>query len=281
MLYAAGLLALEAGDTGAARERFRRLLALGQRREQARFYLGRATEAEGDYDRALDWYRQVGGQLRGDAQLRIATVLAAQGRLEDARRHLQGLRQRQPDMAVPSFAVEGDILRNAGRPEESLDLLTRALDQHPDASDLRYSRAMTAIGLDRIGQAVSDLEHILELEPENAQVLNALGYTLVDSTERVDEGAELIRRAFELNPDDPAIIDSMGWAAYRQGRPEEALAYLRQAHGMIDDAEIAAHLGEVLWTLGQRDEARAVWQDALEADPDHPVLRRTMERLLP
>lgn len=281
VLYAAGLLALEAGDTGAARERFRRLLALGERRDQARFYLGRAAEAEGDHGQALEWYRQVSGQLRDDAQLRIASVLAAQDRLEDARQHLRNLRQNQPDLSVASFVVEGDLLRNAGRAEESFQVLSEGLERYPDNGDLRYSRAMTAIAMDRVQQAVDDLEYILERDPENAQVLNALGYTLVDSTERVDEGAELIQRAFELNPDDPAIIDSMGWAAYRQGRPEEALAYLRQAHEMIEDAEIAAHLGEVLWILGRRDEARAVWQDAVEASPDHPVLRRTMERLLP
>ena len=281
VLYAAGLLSLEAGDTEAARRHLRRLLAVGERREAARYYLGRVAEAEGEPDEALKWYRQVSGELRDDAQLRVATVLAQRGHLQQARDHLESLRRQNPELYGPTHVVEGDLLRNAGRLEESHEVLSRALEERSEDADLLYGRAMTAIALDRIDQAVADLRRILDNDPDNAQVLNALGYTLVDSTGRVDEGAELISRAFELSPDDPAIIDSMGWAAFRQGRPEEALGYLQQAHVMVDDPEIAAHLGEVLWTLGERERARRIWQEALEAAPDHPILRRTMDRLLP
>ncbi|HKX57075.1 MAG TPA: tetratricopeptide repeat protein, partial [Xanthomonadales bacterium] len=146
---------------------------------------------------------------------------------------------------------------------------------------IRYSRALIAADQGNIELAESDLMFVLAQDSENAPALNALGYTLADQTDRLDEAEDLIRRAYELMPDDAAITDSMGWVAFKQGRLEEAESYLRQALGLDNNPEIAAHLGEVLWVMGRKDEAQEVWNAALETTADNRVLNSTLDRLLP
>ncbi|MGD8547900.1 MAG: tetratricopeptide repeat protein, partial [Thiohalophilus sp.] len=143
---------------------------------------------------------------------------------------------------------------------------------------LLYARALTAEKLDRLDVTIKDLQTIIEQEPNNAEALNALGYSLVDATDRIDEGINYIKRAFQLKPDDPAIVDSMGWAYYRKGDYDKALSYLRKAFNMLKDGEIAAHLGEVLWVSGRKDDARKVWEDALRDTPKHQILLNVIQR---
>jgi len=280
VVYATALLAMDAGQMEEARNYLLKLVNEGQRTDAAYYYLGRIAEQEGDYKGGIRWYSRVGGEYRGQAQLRIAVALADHGELEKARSRLRSLRRENPDMAVRGYTVEGDLLRSAGRLQDSLDLYTKALAEHSDNADLLYGRAMTAVQLDRLELAEKDLRHIIEQDPNNAQALNALGYTLVDETDRVEEGLSLIEKAYNIKPDDPAIQDSMGWAYYRMGKLEKAVGYLEDAHEGSDEPEIAAHLGEVLWKLGNRDRARQVWQDVLERDPDNPYVRETMDRLM-
>lgn len=280
VVYATALLAMDAGQLEEARNYLLKLVNDGQRADAAYYYLGRIAEQEGDYQGAIRWYSRVGGQYRGQAQLRISVVLADHGELDKARSRLRSLRRENPDMAERSYAVEGDLLRSAGHLQESLDLYRTALAEHPDSQDLRYGRAMTAVQLDRLDLAEQDLRHIIKQDPNNAQALNALGYTLVDETDRLEEGLSLIEKAYNIKPDDPAIQDSMGWAYYRMGKLEKAVGYLEDAHEGSDEPEIAAHLGEVLWKLGNRDRARQVWQDVLKQDPDNPYVRETMDRLM-
>ncbi|MBS0327883.1 MAG: tetratricopeptide repeat protein, partial [Proteobacteria bacterium] len=156
-----------------------------------------------------------------------------------------------------------------------------ALAAHPDSPDLIYDLAMVAEKLDRVDEAEKRLKHLVALKPNDAQALNALGYTLVDRTTRANEGYALIQRAHKLAPDDPFILDSMGWALYRLGRLDEAQAYLQRALDSRSDAEIAAHLGEVLWRKGDRDRARALWSKQLALHPDNAVLKETVHRLEP
>lgn len=281
VLYSAALVALESGRYDFARQCLMRLRERDGQENVAAYYLGRLAELEDDSETALRRYERAGGEYRGEAQLRIALVLADQGRVIQARNHLAELREGDSGLAPRTWAIEGELLRDAGRVAESVEVLSRGLDAYPENTDLLYGRAMSEIARDRLEPGERDLRRIIEAEPENAHALNALGYTLVDRTERVDEGAELIERAYELQPGDPAIIDSMGWAAYRQGELQEAREYLERAYELARDAEIAAHLGEVLWHLGERERARAIWEAAREDAPDHPVLRETMERLLP
>jgi Flp pilus assembly protein TadD len=162
-----------------------------------------------------------------------------------------------------------------------MTVLDEALEAHPQEPDLLYSRALLAERLDRVDQAVADLEHILEQDPDNASALNALGYTLADRTERYVEAHAYIRRALEQRPEDPAILDSMGWVLYRLGRLEEAEDYLRRAYSRLQDAEVAGHLAVVLWERDRRDEAREILRRALERDPDDEDLRRLQQRWMP
>jgi Flp pilus assembly protein TadD len=177
--------------------------------------------------------------------------------------------------------AEAQLLRDTGDDAGAYRVLAQSLDEHPDTPDLIYDLAMVAEKLDKIDEAETRLKRLVELKPDDAQALNALGYTLVDRTPRTDEGLALIERAHKLSPQDPFILDSLGWAFYRMGRLDDAERYLRQALDGRPDAEIAAHLGEVLWRKGERDQARALWKAQLDTHPDNAVLKETVRRLAP
>lgn len=183
---------------------------------------------------------------------------------------------------VETYLNTSEVALSLDAPDVANRLLSQALDQYPQNIPLRYARAISWMLLDKVAAAESDFRWLLERQPENPRVLNALGYTLVDKTARVDEGQRLIEQAYALEPDNAAIIDSMGWAEFRQGRVNSALEYLRRAHAKSpDNAEIAAHLGEVLWVLGDKAQAKTVWRKAQQAHPQDAVLLDTLERLLP
>ena len=277
--YAVGLLTLEAGYPERAKPYFEQLIKQGHEPNAAAYFLGRIAEDAKNYATATKWYRKTRGQYRERAQLRLAVVLAEQGKLTEARQALAGLRARKPQAAVQAYLVESEILRRADKPEQAFDVLGHALKDHPQDGDLLYGRAMIAVNLGRLGIAEKDLRAIISEDPDNAQALNALGYTLVDMTDRVQEGAELIRRAFAQEPDSAPIIDSMGWAEYKLGRPEKALPYLRKAYDKEKDPEIAAHLGEVLWVLGRHKAAQAVWDEGLKQAPENESIHKAMQRL--
>jgi Flp pilus assembly protein TadD len=163
-------------------------------------------------------------------------------------------------------------------PKAAFDLLTAALKEMPGQSELLYSRALIAERLGRVDILESDLRAVLATNPNDPNALNALGFTLVDHGTRLDEAQELLERAMKLKPNDPAVLDSWGWLQYRRHNLEEAAIYLQRAYRLMDDPEIGAHLGEVLWEKGQRDEARKIWRAALKRDPDHQQLRRIREK---
>jgi tetratricopeptide (TPR) repeat protein len=194
---------------------------------------------------------------------------------------MQRLRRNDPENAVEIYLIEGQILSDLALHGEAWQLYDQALAVHPDEEDLLYSRALAAEKIDRIDLAEQDMRRILELDPDNVRALNALGYTLADRTDRYEEAFGLIQRAYAIDPDDPAIIDSMGWAHYRLGNLAEARKFLQQAWDMTGDGEIGAHLGEVMWVQGDRDEARRIWAEAKENTPDNPVLRKVLERFMP
>jgi tetratricopeptide (TPR) repeat protein len=249
--------------------------------EEKAFQAGQGAELLGRTEEALQWYQQLLGTGRDRvAGLRAAYLLAGEGRLEDARNTLVRLRmRREPEIMQDSFQAEGQILLQAGEPELAFDLLSEALEALEDNTALLYSRSLVAAQLNRLEVAESDLRSIIGREPQNAAALNALGYTLADQTDRYDEAEELIRAAYALQPGEASIIDSMGWVAFRQGRLEEAERFLREAWEMDQNAEIAAHLGEVLWLLGRQDDAVAAFNDGLAADAQNATLLETMGRL--
>ncbi len=278
--FSLGVLALEQGHLDEAREHLLQLIDLGKKRDEAAFYLGRIEALEERVPEALSWYRQVErGGLWIEAQIRVAYLLARQGEQDQAIDLLQQLRNQVPEHSVQLFLVEGEILQTHGVAGEAMVFYGEALESHPDEQDLLYARGLLAAFLGRIDVMERDLKKILQQEPGHANALNALGYTLADQTDRYPEALGYIERALALKPDAPAILDSMGWVQYRLGNLQEALRYLRKAFGIEQDAEIAAHLGEVLWVDGDKEEARKIWEEALVEEPESEYLQKVMRRL--
>lgn len=231
--------------------------------------------------RAAEWYAQVREGSQVDrAMIRRAVLLAEENRLDEARSLLVLARDtEQPEQRERAYLVEAELLTEAGFADESLILLTQALRETPNSVGLLYARAISAVETDDLDLAEQDLRRIIRIDGENAMALNALGYTLTDLTSRHNEAYRLIRRALELAPEEPAILDSMGWVYFRLGRPEEALPYLEQALARGDNPEIAAHLAEVLWTLDQKDRAKALLRETSERHPDDEHLLDVVGRL--
>jgi tetratricopeptide (TPR) repeat protein len=252
----------------------------GERASDAHYYLGRIAELRHQPSLALDHYEKVSsGSQALDASVRRAAMLAKLGRIGEARTTLSQLRQQFPPLADRFTLAEGEILLDANRIDQALDLYNKALTQDPDDADLLYSRSLVYERAGQLDQAEADLRRILDKSPDDARALNALGYMLIVHSERLEEAQKLIGRAIELTPDEPAVIDSLGWLRYRQGRTQEALPLLQKAYELFPDPEVAAHLGEVLWASGDRDRARAVWARASRDDPDNTALRDTVKRL--
>jgi tetratricopeptide (TPR) repeat protein len=248
--------------------------------DAAHFNLGRAYEELQDHDSALREYALVGpGNDYLPAQQSRSQLLMASGRIDEASRALAKARESQPDYAIQLYLIESEALASNQHPGRAWRLIEQALGEFPEDLNLLYTRAMLAEKRNDIAQLEQDLRFILEREPDNAMALNALGYTLADRTTRYAEAQQLIEQALQLNPDDPAILDSLGWVNFRQGNLPEAERLLRQALERFPDHEVAAHLGEVLWVSGQQREARKVWAKALKDQPDSPVLRSTLLRL--
>ncbi|MBN2886128.1 MAG: tetratricopeptide repeat protein [Chromatiaceae bacterium] len=278
VLFAVGVLSLQLDDLDGARHAFTRLYDTGQRRDEAAYYLGQVEEHAGHVGQAIDWYQQVRDANASDAQVRIALLEARAGRVERAREILQRLRDQAPADGLVLYLIEAEILVEAGENSQAMEVFDAALRAYPNDPDVLYARALHAVALERIDQAERDLRRIIADDPHHADALNALGYTLADHTERYEEARVLIERAYALKPEEPAILDSMGWIQFRLGNHEQALSYLRQALEALNDGEIAAHLGEVLWTMGREAEAWKVWEAALAEHPDHAYLKRVVER---
>lgn len=283
-VYSLGLLAMQVQAWGDARIYLQRLVAMDAQTASAHYYLGRIAEQEGDCSDALRHYIKVGrGNHRFDAELRAAVCMARIDRTDEARLHLQRLasRYRDEEPAARVTLTRARVERIAGNPDQALDIMGNAVERRPGSIDLRYNRALMAAEMDRFELARSDLRHILEADPDDARALNALGYMLADRDMELQEARSMIERALEQNPEDAATLDSMGWVLYRLGQPREALDYLRSAWERGRDAEIAAHLGEVLWATGAREEARAIWDEGRGLGDGSDVLQETLERLDP
>ncbi len=281
-VYAVGLLSLQMNRLDDAERYFEQVLKLRPENDQVRIYLGQIAEDRKDYERAQHWYREVSSSDHHfDAQVRLGVVMGRQGDSAGARRHLQGIAAQNQNQRVQLLLAEEQVLREAKQYKDALVLLNQGLEQVPGDKELLYARALIAEKLDMMELTEADLRAILKQDAENAQALNALGYTLADRTDRYKEALELIERALVLKPEDPFILDSMGWVQYRIGNHAEALKYLKRALGIRNDAEISAHLGEVLWVTGDRTQARSVWQKALEDTPDSEVLHGVIKKFSP
>lgn len=282
ILYATGILSLQLNDGAEAERHLKRFVEIGRGDlNPARFYLGQIADQAGRTDEALRWYDQVeSGEHAGPARVRGAQVLLRLGRLDEARARLAAARSGTLGDAR-LLVAEAQLLRDAGRHAEAYALLAEALKAQPDQPELLYETALAAEKLGYVDLLESYLRRLISLQPDSAQAYNALGYSLADRNLRLDEAAQLIDKALSLAPDDPFILDSKGWVLFRQGKPAAALDALQKAYGQKPDAEIAAHIGEVLWSLGRRDDALSVWREAAKAHPTNEALTATIKRFAP
>jgi tetratricopeptide (TPR) repeat protein len=283
VIFAVGVLSLQLEDYALAEANFKRLLALPYRDKDAvRMYLGQVAEEQKHYPEALRWYEEVaGGEQYLQAQMRYALVLNKQGKLEAARAHLRQIEASSDQARAQLLLTEAQMLRDANRPLEAFDLIGGALNSMPDQPDLLYDYAMLAEKLERMDLLETNLKKLISLQPDHAHAYNALGYSLAERNLRLPEAQELIEKALQLSPDDPFIIDSMGWVLYRMGKSKQALEYLRKAYGARPDPEIAAHLGEVLWVAGEHREAEKIWLEATKKTPGNDALNSTIKRFKP
>ena len=283
VLYAVGLLALQVKDFAAAETNFKRLLELNYRDPNAvRFTLGQIAEERKDFAGAQAWYAQVTpGEHFLPSRLRYAQTLVKQGKLDAARAYLREAGETGNPQQVQFTIAEAQLLRDANQNGEAFSLLGKALEGQPEQPELLYDFALTAEKLERFDLLEANLKKLIQVKPDHAHAYNALGYSLAERNLRLEEARKLIERALELSPDDAFIIDSMGWVYYRMGDIPKAVEQLNRAWQGRQDAEIGAHLGEVLWVSGKRAEAERVWKEASDSHPDNELLRRTIERFLP
>ena len=274
------LVALENGQTDLARQELTQLAEQGHHTSEANYYLGRIEDQASNTEQAIGYYQSVEqGNYYFPALARASSLLAENGQLEDAIDRIRRLREANPRQAENFWLLEVNLLLDQEQQQQALSTATAALEEHPDNIEIRYARAMLYDGIGQPADAEADLKQIIEQEPENAVALNALGYILTTRTDRLREARGYIEKALRLDPNNPAILDSMGWVLFLEGQLEPALEYLSRAWAAFPDPEVAAHYGEALWMNGAEEQARIIWQEGLEQDSNHEVLRETIDRL--
>ena len=280
VVYAVAVLSAQLKDYERADKHFRELLTLGYSdADTVRAYLGQIAEEQHRWPEALSWYGQVGvGNQYLAARTRAAHLLLRQQRLDEARKLLQESTASSVEERNQFVILEAQLMRDAGKPEDAYAVLADGLAARPDEPDLLYEAALTAEKLGRNDVLERNLRRLIEIKPDHAHAYNALGYSLAERNERLDEAQQLIDKALELAPDDPFILDSKGWLLFRRGDGAAALDTLAKAFAIRADPEIAAHIGEVLWTLGRHDEARKTWTEAIKGSPDNEMLQGTVKR---
>tara|TARA_R110002072_G_scaffold301462_2_gene481256 strand:+ start:16418 stop:18253 length:1836 start_codon:yes stop_codon:yes gene_type:complete len=277
-----GLVKLENNKTNDAKLIFNKLLDDKLHPNEAHFYLGRIAEQEKDIDSAIAHYQQIQeSQNYGASIERVSFLLAQQNKIEQMMSYLSDLRAKDEARKKTLWLLEVKLLSLTQAKDKMMSSLNAAILDFPNDDQFLYARAMNLDAQDDLKGMEADLRKILEHKPDNPIALNALGYTLADKTNRLQEAFQLIQKAHVLEPENPAILDSLGWVLFKLNQHEEALIFLLKAFQGYQDGEVAAHLGEVLWSLNQKTEALEVWVNVLRKTPRHPVLRETINRLAP
>ncbi len=287
--YAVGLISLQIEDWAEAEKQFGRTLELLPRdRNPIYFNLALAAEGKKDIDRAITWYRQINqGEYFVSAQLKIANYLAKREGFDAGRSFLREAQKVQstdtdsPEISTQLVLAEVQMLRELGEQKaltEAYQVLTQALTKQPESIEFLYDRAMVAERVGSVDSMEKDLRKVIKIKPDHAHAYNALGYSFAERGIRLDEAYQLIQTAQSLAPGDPFIQDSLGWVQFRMGRPGEALVTLEKAYAARSDPEIAAHLGEIMWSVGNQTAAMAIWQKALKEFPGNAVLAAVVRR---
>lgn len=281
VIYPVAMLALQQGDTTTGRAQLEKLLNSDfPDKSTLHFFIGQIDEDKKQLEPALQHYRQVTvGEQYINARARAAQILLKLGRPEEAREMIRGTQASSNTERTQLTLAESQLLRESGKHTEAYALLESALSKQPDNTELLYETALTSERLGKTDVLEKHLKHLLEIKPDHAHALNALGYSFAERNIRLNEAHQLITHALSLAPQDPFIMDSMGWVLYRQGKLNEALTTLETAYKIKADPEIAAHIGEVLWALNRKDEARTLLRDAAKKNPDNEVLSSAIKKL--
>lgn len=281
LLLTLALLSWENKLNNQAKNYLQKLVAQQQKINEAYYYLGQIAETENDPKGAISYYQKISETPQyGQAQIAIAELYAKEHQLPQARKTLREARDQQPAQAVPFYIIEAELLTQAKEIDEAHQLFDTALIAYPNNIDLLYGRAMLFADQQKHTAMEDDLRKILQLDANNVMAMNALGYSLAERGERLSEAISLIEKAAVLKPNDPAILDSLGWVYFKNGNLSTAQQYLQKAYQIMQDHEIAAHLGEVLWLSGYQQEAKRIWQQAIKSKPDSQPLQQTMQRYI-
>lgn len=283
MAYAIALISLQLNDLKSAEIQLKQALSKGKKEQDTvQYYLGQLSEAKKNEEEAIAYYREVkGGEYQVTAQIRIAYLLSKRGQLAEARQQLQQARATDNHQRVQLAMVEAQILREANQFDEAYRVLNQALEKLPNHIDLLYETAMMA---DKVGKPdvfEQLMRKLIKIKPDHAQAYNALGYGMLERNERIPEAMQLVEKALQLAPDDAAIMDSVGWGYYRSGKLDESVKMLRRAFAGNANPEIAAHLGEVLWVRGDKEEAKKIWQDSLKENSGNEQLQAVIKKFDP
>lgn len=280
LLLSLGLIEYDLKRDQAAEEHLRELTERGEHLPQAYYYRALIAERAEEFDKAFELFASVqGGREFMAAQSSAARILYITRGLDQTISFLNVVIRHHPAQASDLAALQADFYMQDKRPEAALQIYDQALEQKPDSKNLLFGRAMLLGEQNDLFGLERDLRHLLSLDPDNAEALNALGYTLLDRTNRLDDARVLIEKAYQLNPQSPAIIDSLGWYYFRTGELTRAEPLLKQAYDLSSDHEIAAHYGELLWALGRNHEAMGIWKQGLDDHPDSQLIHDTMQRL--
>lgn len=275
-----GIIAMERKDYKAANKAFEKLLDSETHTSTAHYYLGRLAESQENWQEAIFNYLQV---ERGNdflsATISLLDIFIRQGDFISAQQHMNRVRTRFPDQSESLYLLHSQALIKHNHIAEGEKILNESLLSLTNNSKLLYARAMLYLQRNQKVEAERDLRSILQFEPNNIVALNSLGYMLTDDSQRYREANELLTKAHNLKPEDPVIIDSLGWLHYRQGKYVEAIRELRQAYTSYQEPAVAAHLGEALWVTGAQEEARQIWQEGMKQAPDDTNIPATMKRL--
>jgi len=279
--FTLGLIYLQLDQNEKAEEIFNNLLEQADWKNQASFYLGKVEEKRGATDKALAWFDKVTeGDFAFDASLEAVSLLAKEKRFEEANTRLTGLSNQFPKQKIRILLIQAEMYSQQKQYAKAFDLLTAALVEQPEQSELLYTRALIAEHLNKQDLVEKDLKQILAKEPENVEALNALGYSLLDYPDRYVEAEGYLQKAIKLRPDEAVIMDSYGWLLFKQGKHQAALDYLQRAYAKQQENEIAAHIAEVLWTLGRKDEAKKIFDKAIKNAPEDEYLLKFQQKFL-
>ena len=281
--FAIALLSIQMGELDRAEQELKQTLEVGKKDSATvHYYLAQLNEAKKQDEVALTEYRQVkDGELVFQARMRMAYLLVKANKLSEAREILRQTESKNEQEQAVLILTEGQILRDAKQYDQAYKVLTQGLVKLPGQPELLYEAAMVADKQGRLDAVEENLRKLIKVAPDHAHAYNALGYALLERKVRLHEAMQLLEKAYQLAPEDAAIMDSMGWGYYLTGNMDKSVEFMRRAYAALPDPEVAAHLGEVLWEQGKHEEAKNTWQENLKLNPESPALKAVIKKFLP